>query len=56
MWQEEGTSLLQGASVKVAAVGGNAPVQGASLPPGGLSAEANQEERPSARSHVCTPL
>lgn len=48
--------LLQGASVKVAAVGGNAPVQGASLRLGGLTVEANQEERPSEHSRGCIPL
>lgn len=47
---------LQGASVKVAVVGGNAPVQGASSPPGGPTVEANQEERPSECSRVCIPL
>lgn len=52
----EGILLPQGASVKVAAVVGNAPVQGASSPPDGLTAEANREERPSERSRVCIPL
>lgn len=47
---------LQGASVTEAAVGGNALVQGVSSPPGGLTVEANQEERPSERSRGCIPL
>lgn len=47
---------LQGAFVREGVVGGNALVQGASLPPGGQTAEANQEERPSERSRGCIPL
>lgn len=48
--------LLQGASVKVEGVVGNAPVQGASSPPGGLTVRANREEHPSGRSRGCIPL